>query len=81
MEHNHRPERLINEAEAARYIGMSRAFLRRTRMEGALPRRTAGPPFVRIGRAIRYAVDDLDVFIDQHRHSQSSVPGEEADDA
>jgi hypothetical protein len=45
-----------DEREAAAHIGMSVAFLRAAR----LGRGTPGPPFVRIGRAVRYAAADLD---------------------
>lgn len=56
---------LFTEREAARYIGMSRSFLRKARMEGDRKNRTPAPPFVRVGsRAIRYRVSDLDAWID-----------------
>lgn len=51
----------ITEADAAMYTGMSRAFLRVSR------RRTGGPAFLRVGRAIRYRTADLDAWLDRHR--------------
>ena len=55
-----RRERLT-EVEATRYIGMSRPWLRLQRMK------RQGPSFLRIGRAIRYDVADLDQWLDSHR--------------
>ena len=59
--------RMLLEAEAARYIGMSRAFLRLSRCEGAYGNRTPGPPYYKIGRAVRYKLEDLDAWLQKHR--------------
>ena len=56
-----KPLQILNEADTARYIGMSRIWLRISRMRGT------GPAYIRIGRAIRYAVSDLDMFLETHR--------------
>jgi len=53
--------------QAAAYIGMSISFLRQSRMDGDRANRTPGPPFVRIGRTIRYLKDDLDAWLEQNR--------------
>lgn len=66
MKHSVKP-RLISEEQAATYLGMSRQFLRKSRMDGNRANHTDAPPFVRIGRLIRYSVDDLDAWIDAHR--------------
>lgn len=51
-------DRLLTTKEAARYLGVSTAFLERDRHEGA------DIPFVRVGsRAVRYRVAELDLFI------------------
>ncbi|WP_079877914.1 DNA-binding protein, partial [Vibrio parahaemolyticus] len=47
-------KRVYTEQETALYIGMSRSFLRQARMEGQRKNRTAAPPFIKIGRAVRY---------------------------
>ena len=47
--------RALHEAESAKYIGMSRAFLRAARLG-----RCDGPPYIRAGRAVRYLISDLD---------------------
>ncbi len=62
------PRRGLSEAEAANYIGMSRSFLRQARMDGKRLNRTPGPPFTNVGRKILYLKDDLDGWLEAHRH-------------
>lgn len=57
-------KRALSEIETAEYIGMSRSFLRQSRMEGNRENRTPAPPFIKIGRAVRYLKDDLDNWLD-----------------
>ncbi|WP_028886763.1 helix-turn-helix transcriptional regulator [Teredinibacter turnerae] len=54
----------LTEIEAARYIGMSRSFLAQARMEGKRENRTPAPPFIKIGRSVRYLRSDLDQWLD-----------------
>ena len=56
-------KRALTEQETAQYIGMSRSFLRQSRMEGSRDNRTPAPPFIKIGRAVRYLRDDLDNWL------------------
>ena len=51
---------LLDEREAANYLGISLATLRRYRYR--IGNRTDGPQIVKIGRAVRYARSDLDKF-------------------
>lgn len=60
-------KRVFKEVEAANYICMSRSFLSQDRVNGTLKNRTPGPKFIKIGRAIRYLKDDLDLWLEQHR--------------
>ncbi len=61
--------RLMDDQEAARYIGMSAAYLRKARCEGNIGDRTPSPAYIKIGGAIRYDKADLDRWIDeQKRH-------------
>ena len=60
-------KKVLNEAEAASYISMSRSFLAQDRAYGTLANRTPGPKFIKIGRTVRYLKDDLDFWIDQQR--------------
>jgi len=59
--------RAFNEIETAHYIGMSQAFLKRSRQEGKRENRTPAPPFIRVGNAIRYLKDDLDQWLDEQQ--------------
>ena len=56
-------KKVLSEIETAEYIGMSRSFLRQSRMEGNRTNRTPAPPFVKIGRSVRYIKDDLDNWL------------------
>ena len=60
-------QHLLTTREAARYLGVSMAFLERDRWAGARI------PFVRLGsRSVRYRVGDLDAYVDaQIRRSTS----------
>lgn len=58
--------RCFTEKEAALYIGMSVAFLRKDRSEGKIGNRTPGPRFLKIGRSVRYLKDDLDLWLNEH---------------
>ena len=51
-------DRLISEKEAAKITGLSVAWFQRKRWAGG------GPPFVKIGRAVRYRETDLNAYID-----------------
>lgn len=57
-----------SEVEASHYLGISRASLRQGRMEGRRENRLPPPPFVKLGRKILYLVDDLDRWLEDHRH-------------
>ena len=59
--------RTLNETQAARYLGMSRSFLRRSRTFAGPFSTTSGPPFLKIGRSVRYLVEDLDGWLEAHR--------------
>jgi predicted DNA-binding transcriptional regulator AlpA len=59
--------RTLNEAEAARYLSMSRSFLRRSRLMADPLSGNCGPPFLKIGRSVRYLVEGLDAWLEAHR--------------
>ena len=46
---------------------MSPSFLRQARMDGHRDRRTPAPPFIKIGRSVRYLQEDLDAWLDSFR--------------
>lgn len=55
---------ILTEDEAAAYLRVSTSYLSASRLTRP---RTLGPPFVRIGKAIRYQRADLDQFIASRR--------------
>lgn len=57
-------KRALSEIEASSYIGMSRSYLRQSRMDGIRDKRTPAPPFIKIGRSVRYLKEDLDAWLD-----------------
>ncbi len=58
--------RLLTEPEAAQYLGFSRQFLRDARYLGQTRAGATCPPYVRVGRSIRYDVTALDAWIQEH---------------
>ena len=62
---------LLTTAEAAAYLGVSKAFLERDRWAGARI------PFIRVGsRTVRYRLTELDAYLDaQVRFSTSDQRG------
>lgn len=61
---------VMNEEDAAYYIGMSRGFLRRCRMNGRTKSGAKGPAYVRVpgSRTIRYRIEDLDAWLRENRY-------------
>ena len=53
---------LVTTREAAQRLGLATGTLCNLRSRGG------GPAFVRLGRAIRYAVEDLEEFVSRNRH-------------
>lgn len=69
---NQNASRALTEQETSQYIGMSRSFLRQSRMEGNRSGRSIAPPFIKIGRSIRYLKDDLDLWLESFRKNTSN---------
>ena len=61
MTRHTQPAATIPEPAAARYVAMSRAYLRQARAQGR------GPAYLQIGRAVRYRIEDLDAFLNARR--------------
>ncbi len=53
----------LTEKEAAHYIGMSVAFLKKDRCEGKIGNRIVGPRFLKIGKSVRYLKEELDNWL------------------
>ena len=55
----------LTELEAAQYIAMSRSWLAQGRMRGD------GPPFIKLGRSVRYLLADLDGWLERQRRENT----------
>ena len=62
---NKQPPRVLTEQDASSYICMSRSYLRQARMDGQRDNRKPAPPFIKIGRNVRYFKEDLDNWLEQ----------------
>lgn len=58
--------KLLNETQASEYLGLSISTLRQGRMHGWRENRIQCPRHVKSGRSVRYKIEDLDAWIDQH---------------
>ena len=54
------PSPTVDEKDAAAYIGLTPAYLRKARRLGK------GPNYLRLGRTIRYRIRDLDAWLEAH---------------
>ena len=54
------PPRGFDTKAAARYLGLSQSWLRKTRMGIGGP----GPKFKKVGRRVIYTIDSLEEFLD-----------------
>ena len=59
--------RTLNEREAAYYVGLSQSTLRHGRSDGQRDNRVIPPPYLKLGRTIRYLVNDLDRWLADRR--------------
>lgn len=64
---------VMNEKEAASYIGMSLSYLQHDRCYGVTGDKTSGPVFVKVGRSVRYLKADLDDWLSENRISRASL--------
>lgn len=62
----------LSPAEASDRLGIAVGTLRNMRSRGG------GPPYVRVGRRIRYRLVDLDRWLDQRTRMNTSDPGPDA---
>lgn len=64
-------ERMMRETEVAERLGCSTRTLQGWRWRGG------GPPFVRVGRAVRYDPAELRAWLDAQRRTSTSDAGDE----
>ncbi len=55
--------RLLNEEQAAQYLGVQMATLRKQRSYGPVPGGLPAVPFVKLGRIVRYDIEDLNRLV------------------
>jgi len=55
------PARALNTSGACHYCGFSEPYFKRARRVGG------GPPYILVGRSVRYLVDDIDRWLADHR--------------
>ena len=62
-----KPETVVlTEKQASRYLNISLAFLRRRRSQGTPPGSIPGPRFLKLGKSVRYRLEDLDSWLDEN---------------
>lgn len=61
---------LIKEQEAAKFLAMSRSFLRNARHTGI-----GGPEFIKIGRSVRYRITDLETWLESRKRINTLKQG------
>ena len=66
-------ELLMSNKEAARFIGVSPEMLRLSRHTGELFKGIECPPFLKMGRAVRYLRSDLAKFVASQRKFQNNA--------
>ena len=64
-------DRVYDEKQAAPFLGVSRSLLRQSRSKNP---RVEGPPWLKIGHAVRYRESDLKAW--QERHLVDPAGGE-----
>lgn len=52
---------MMNQKQAAGYIGMSTGYLKKKRSDGE------GPIYSRVGKRVIYRKEDLDAFLNEHQ--------------
>jgi len=62
---------IFNEKVAAAYLGMSVGYLRQSRMKANQLGYEGGPPFIKIGRSVRYRLEDLEEYLQSRRVAYS----------
>ncbi len=62
-----RENKIMNEKEAAQYIGLSLSYLQHDRCYGELEKRKPGPAYLKLGRSVRYLQKDLDAWLEKSR--------------
>lgn len=62
-------DRLMNESDAAGYLGVTSGMLRGLRVRGG------GPVFAKVGRLVRYRLSSLDAWVKENERRSTSDRG------
>ena len=57
---------LLDESEAGNYLKVGNRALQAWRLRGE------GPKFIKVGRLVRYSVDDLDRYVESRRRQSTA---------
>jgi len=68
---NHIEQQVLTEPEAAAFLGISAATLKKSRIEGPREGRICAPSHLKIGRLVRYRLCDLSSWLESHIRSAS----------
>jgi hypothetical protein len=60
------PHQYYNTKQAANYLGLSTQYLEIARHKGG------GPQYIKLAKAVRYRVDDLDTWMDKHTRQHTA---------
>lgn len=58
---------LLTQQELCTYLGKSEAWAERARLEGS------GPPFIKIGRAVRYSAADVLGWLSENQRTSTAT--------
>jgi predicted DNA-binding transcriptional regulator AlpA len=59
---------LLNTRDTAKFLGISEIALRNARVKVSRDGHLESPPFYKIGRSVRYDIQDLREWLAQHRY-------------
>lgn len=66
-------KKLLSSKEAAKYLSVSEGMLRISRHTGEIFKGVPGPQYLKLGRAVRYPIQNLDEWIDsQHQFGNTA---------
>jgi len=63
--------RLLDTKSAAKYLDMSAEYLKRARIAGNSGNGAKSPKFIKLGRSIRYPLEELNTFIDSYERYEN----------
>ncbi len=65
-------EIILTDQEAAKFLSLSASTLRKARIK------VEGPPYIKMGRSVRYTMKDLEDWITKHRRHPGNSSSQKA---